>query len=344
MVDDLADVLALLPLGLSVEPGLDRGADLFIITPDRRRLGVEVRSLRSPTPADVARLESFEPSGSSLAVLVADRIVPRVRELLSTAGWGWLDQRGHLRIVADGLLVDTDVASRLAVAGRSRPTLDTGVGLDVASAILAQPAERLSVRRLVVYTGRSLGAVHQAIRGLTEEGLLGADGLPLTPELFWEAAARWRPHRIPLGAVPEGSGDRRGRQLGLGQDPDEREQGSGWALCDTLAASAYGATVAVRGDHPPDFYLPDQRSVRVARQLLGEPTTPDRRAATVAIPPVGWACRHRVDLASITTRRRRTSWLAAHPVIVALDLSTDAGRGREILDDWTPPEPFVRVW
>ena len=48
-----------------------------------------------------------------------------------------------------------------------------------------------------------------------------------------------------------------------------------------LAANAYGATAVVRGNHPPDFYVPDERAVRVARQLLGDPTTPDRRAATV---------------------------------------------------------------
>lgn len=342
-VDDLADVLASLPLGLSVEKNADRGGGLLLVLPDGRRLHVEVKSLRAPATADVARL-GRDPATGSIGALVGDRLVPRVREQLSAAGWGWLDRRGHLLLVADGLLIDTDVPSLTATTGRSRPTLDTDVGLDVASAMLTQPAERLSVRRLVAYTGRSLGAVHHATRGLTDEGLVGSDGRPLAPELFWEVSARWRPRRIPLGVSPDADRDRHARQLGLGSHPAEVEDGSGWALCDTLAANAYGAAAVVRGDHPPDFYVPDERTARAARQLLGDPTTPDTRAATVAIPPASWVCRHRVDLRSLTSGRRGTSWPAAHPVVVALDLSTDASRGREILDDWSPPEPFERVW
>lgn len=342
--DDLADVLVSLPLGFSVKKASDRGVDLIVTPADGSRIALEVRSLRSPAPADIARLGRRDSETSTLAVLVADRLVPRVRAELSAAGWGWLDRRGHLFLAAAGLLVDTDVPPLITTTDRSRPTLDTEVGLDVASAVLAQPDERLSVRRLVAYTGRSLGAVHQATRGLTDEGLLGADGRPLTPELFWEVSARWRPHRVPLAAAPERDGDRRAGQLTLGTDPSDVEQGSGWALCDTLAANAYGAAAVVRGDHPPDFYVPDERTVRVARQLLGDPTTADRRAATVAIPPASWVCQQRVDVAALTSRRRKASWPAAHPVIVALDLSTDASRGREILDEWSPPEPFIRVW
>lgn len=341
---DLADVLAMLPLGLSIEKASGRGADLVIVTSDGRRLDVEVKSLRSPAPSDVAKLRTSGPGTARLPVLVADRLVPRVREQLSDAGWGWLDRRGHLFLRADGLLVDTDVPALNATTERARPTLDTDVGLDVASAILAHPAETLSVRGVVAFTGRSLGAVHQAMRRLADDGLVGTDGRALVPELFWEVSARWHPHRVPLAVAPAGPDDRRARQLGLGTDPGEAAEHVGWALCDTLAANAYGATAVVRGDHPPDFYVVDERTVRVARQLLGDPTTPDRRAATVAIPPVGWVCQHRVDRSSPSTGGGRTPWPAAHPVVVALDLSTDAGRGREILDDWSPPEPFARVW
>lgn len=341
--DDLADVLVSLPLGFSVKKASDQGVDLIVTRADGIRVAVEVKSLRSPAPADIARLGRRDSETSTLAVLVADRLVPRVRTELSAAGWGWLDRRGHLFLIADGLLIDTDVAPLIA-ADRSRPTLDTAVGLDVASAVLARPDVRLSVRQLVAYTSRSLGAVHQATRGLTDEGLLLAAGRPLTPELFWEVSARWKPQRVPLAAAPGHDADRRAGQLRLGTDASDVEHGGGWALCDTIAANAYGAAAVVQGDHPPDFYVPDERSVRVARQLLGDPTTAGRRGATVAIPPASWVCQHRVDLAALIPRRRKTSWPAAHPVIVALDLSTDASRGREILDDWSPPEPFIRVW
>lgn len=39
------------------------------------------------------------------------------------------------------------------------------------------------------------------------------------------------------------------------------------------------------------------------------------------------------------------SYVARLPAIeVALDLAQDTGRGREILDAWTPDERWTRVW
>jgi len=341
--NDLADVLASLPLGLVVSSVTDRASDLHVDTPDGHRLEITVKSLRSPAPPDVDRLERGEPFTGSIPVLVADRLVPRVRDRLRGAGWGWLDRRGHLFLAADGLLVDTDVPALVDHGNRGRPHLETAVGLDVASAMLTEPTRAWSVRRLVEYTGRSLGAVHKAKQGLGEDGLLQGDGLPLIPELFWEVSDHWRPRRVALGAAPDPRSVRADR-LGLYAEAGEVQHGSGWAMCDTIAANAYGASAAVRGDHPPDFYVPDDRAVRIARQILGDATTTDRRGATVAIAPAGWVCRHRVDLAERSTERRSTWWPLAHPIAVALDLSTDAGRGHEILDAWSPPEPFERVW
>ncbi len=57
----------------------------------------------------------------------------------------------------------------------------------------------------------------------------------------------------------------------------------------------------------------------------------------VRVAPVPAACSHRVDLSAAT-------WPLAAPVFVALDLAQDAGRSREILAGWTPPEPWTRVW
>jgi hypothetical protein len=343
-VDDLADVVSLLPLSLRVEARAHADADLSFTLPDGRRIDVQVKGLRSPAPPDVARLGHRDPGSTTLPVLVADRLVPRVRDELNALGWGWLDRRGHLHLVGDGLLVDTEVGPLVAAADRSRPTLSTDVGLDVATAVLAHPTERLSVRRLVAFTGRSLGAVHHALRGLTDDGLLGPDGRPLIPELFWEVSAQWRPRRTPLAAAPDVGDDRQARLLGLGEGAGDPEQALGWALCDTLAANAFGAPAVVRGDYPPDFYVPDERTVRLARQILGDPTTSIQRAASVAISPASWVGRHRVALGVATMRSEQPPWPAAHPVVVALDLSTDASRGREILADWQPPEPFTRVW
>jgi len=131
-------------------------------------------------------------------------------------------------------------------------------------------------------------------------------------------------------------------QLELGLEDVERTEG--WALCDTIAANAYGAFAVVRGDFPPDFYVPSERIVRVARRLYDDAITPASHGATVAVPPVAWACRRRVDSASLGGDRPRTPWPVVHPLFAALDLAVDPSRGREILDGWTPPEPFRRVW
>jgi hypothetical protein len=335
-------VLGSLPLGLTVNQVDPSG--LVLTAPGGGRLDVDVKALGSPAPADVERLVRPGPSPGRVSVLVADRIVPRVREQLSNGGWGWLDRRGHLYLATEGLLVDTDVPPLIEGSDRRRPTLDTDVGLDVAVALLAQPDVRLSVRQLVTFADRSLGAVHHAIRGLRDEGLLGVDGRPLTPELFGEVAARWRPRRVALGGVPDPEDDRRSGQLGLGTDQSAIESAIGWAVTDTLAANAYGAAAVVRGGHPPDFYVPDERTLRVARQLFGDAVTPERRKATVGLPPVSWVCQRRVDLGRLGVSGRKAPWPAAHPVVVALDLSVDTARGREILEEWAPPEPFERVW
>jgi hypothetical protein len=48
----------------------------------------------------------------------------------------------------------------------------------------------------------------------------------------------------------------------------------------------------------------------------------------------------------VTRRRRRPvsgEWPLPHPVFVALDLATTGGRGREVLDQWSP-EGVDSVW
>lgn len=59
--------------------------------------------------------------------------------------------------------------------------------------------------------------------------------------------------------------------------------------------------------------------------------------ATICVAPV---------LTMLTPRwvRPGEPWPVVHPVVVALDLATDKARGVEILEQWVPPEPFVRVW
>ncbi len=334
---DVRDALG--SLGVDAVAGAGREPDLVVRLVDGSTMAFEVQSLVAPSPSEVAKLVTrVRPVRDP--VLVADRLVTASRAVLNEAGWGWLDRRGHLRLRAGGLVVDADVPGVEPAAGRSRPVLETDVGLDVACALLAYPEDRLSVRRTVDITGRSLAAVHAALTGLRAAGLTDGSGKPATPDLFWEVAPRWRPRRISLGGSPQPGDTTRTGQLGLGLD--DIEDTEGWAACDTVAANAYGASAVVGGAFPPDFYVPTERIVRVARQVYGEATFETRRA-TVSVPPTAWACRRRVDPARLG-RDPGTEWPLAHPVFVALDLAVDPSRGREILDAWTPPEPFHRVW
>src|ERR1700685_1176137 len=62
-----------------------------------------VATAAHPTPAEAEELTGSADMG------VADRVSAAARERLDDAGVGWLDRRGHLRVVAPGLIIDTDV-------------------------------------------------------------------------------------------------------------------------------------------------------------------------------------------------------------------------------------------
>ncbi|GAC1537427.1 MAG: hypothetical protein NVS3B12_21420 [Acidimicrobiales bacterium] len=339
-VADLIDALA--SVGVEASAGQGGDADLVVRLVDGGTLLFDVKPLTAPSPREVATLTARTRPAHD-PVVVADRLVPASRRELNQANWGWLDRRGHLRLRSGSLIVDTEVPGIETSSDRSRPVLETDVGLDVACALLAfaDPEHRMSVRQAVGITGRSLAAVHAALTGLRAAGLADGLGSPLIPDLFWEVSPRWRPRRAPLGGLPQPGDAARTHQLELGFDHVEETEG--WAMCDTVAANAYGAAAVVGGAYPPDFYAPSERTVRVARQLYGEATY-DTRQATVAVPAVAWACRRRVDTTRLERDHPGANWPAVHPVFVALDLAVDPSRGREILDGWSPPEPFRRVW
>ena len=128
---------------------------------------------------------------------------------------------------------------------------------------------------------------------------------------------------------------------------DEVEAQPGWALTGTLAAAAYGAPIAARSGHPPDFYVPNPAILRRAVRLLGVAVDADHRRASVRVAPVPAVCDQRVDPVgqrAKTWASTNEPWPLAKPLFVALDLARDPGRGREILEGWQPPQPWRRVW
>ena len=293
-----------------------------------------------PTPREVSALPdaTHEPA---VHVLVAQRLSPAARDVLNGRGWGWLDLSGHLRLVRWPVLIDADVPPREPATDRRRPVLATEVGLDVACALLAQPLDRLSVRRVVAITGRSISSVQRTLTALDDAGFRNRQGLPVTPDLFWEAAGNWRPHPVSLRRLPKTS-DEPQALLEMRVDRGSPAAGvAGWAVGGDLAARVWGAEMVATLKYPVDFYVPSENALRAALSLYEEAPFHDREA-TVALPPARWACRQRLP-ASSGTGTQGTRWPLVHPLFVALDLAQDPARGREILTTWEP-EGYVDVW
>jgi hypothetical protein len=340
-VQALSDAVA--TVGLSVEVGAGDGAvDLILRNPAGGLVSVEVKRLSLASVDGLQRRLadwSKRLPQETIGVVVADRVTADARDVLNAAGWGWLDLRGHLHMAGAGLFVDVDVPALRPSTARSNP-LAGRVGLEVASLLLLSPEHSAAVRQIAGTLGRAPSSVSEVLTSMRAAGLLDEDRRPAVPELFWELARVWSaPESADVRTVPSPSTatekDSVEQALRLGfQDV---ETTVGWALTDTMAAAAYGAPVGARSDYPPDFYVPDQATLRRAVHLLGAAHDRDSRAATVRVAPVPLVCSSRVDSPNET-------WPLAQPLFVALDLAQDPGRGREVVEGWNPPNGTPRVW
>ena len=334
-------------VGLVAEVALaarDAGADVVLVTPAGDRVPVVIKRV-SLVSADGLRerIDGWKRGPSAgdalgvVGVVVADRITGEARELLTAAGWGWLDLRGHLRIVGNGLFVDADVVALREAARRSSP-LAGRVGLEVAALLLLEPTTQWGIRSIAGALGRAPSSISEIVSSMQSAGLVDGQRRPEVPELFWALSARWRSAETFVASIPSAGGGAVHDALRLGFD--DVEATTGWALSDTVAAALYGAPVSSRSDHPRDFYVPDQAVLRRAAHVLGEANDRSSRAATIRVAPVPMVCSRRVD----ATAWANQEWPLAQPLFVALDLAQDPDRGTEILQAWTPPEPWRRVW
>jgi hypothetical protein len=311
LLGDLADALHALDI--------DASLDGDVLVADGNRLVVHVVGRAHPTPADLRDLVDESP-GRQPAVVVADRISEAGRDVLRTAGWGWLDRRGHVRVWGSGIRVDSPLPPSAATASRPAPGNPwTTVGLEIALAALREPTEPVTARRVAAIIGRSVGATHELIGRFVELGLVGPKThRPLLPELFWETAARWPDGGwiglpVPLTAVAERVG------------ADELVR------VDERAATLGGARIAAAGDLPARSYVRSASALRRARALAkgrddeGEQTV----LCWVRASPVTWLPTNEDHPAD-----GDHPWLVAHPLVCALRLAADPARGREIVDDW----------
>ncbi|MGW4065343.1 hypothetical protein ACWEGE_44140 [Amycolatopsis sp. NPDC004747] len=331
---------ALTAVGIAVAPSAeDLAADLEAeINGAPLNIDVEVAATVTPgsLTSQLRRLSGTRHQAASVHLLVADRIVAAAREVLREQGWSWLDLRGHLHLSGPGVLVDTAVPTAPDVP---RPVdLFAGkVALEVACALLITPERPGSVRQLARELSRSPSSVSTVMNSLREAQLIDSEGLPVTPQLFWETASAWRPARTTVARVALLDDPTIAGALHTGWI--EPPTGVGWALTDTMAAAAYGAPAGVRAGYPPDFYVPDTTTAHRAEILLGVPISEAARGATIRIAPVPQVCSLRFPASP-----GGPPWPLAHPLFVALDLAADPGRGREILEGWNPPQEVTRVW
>jgi hypothetical protein len=165
--------------------------------------------------------------------------------------------------------------------------------------------------------GFAPSTISEALTRLRDAGLVDDSGLAVTPELFWALADRWRPKRTSVAEQPDPTGS----------------DTAGWCVTGTVAAAELGAPVVSTGA-APDLYVPGPVVATIAARRYGVARDASVAAASIAVAPA-----RAVNDEALPPAHQ--GWPLAHPVAVALDLAQDRARGREILDDWSPPE---RVW
>lgn len=172
-------------------------------------------------------------------MVVGDRVTETARRLLIEHRAGHYDLRGHLALRSSNVVIDADVEP---VSGRVERThaLSGNAGLEVATALLMEPAAGVSVRELARRLGRSPSTVSGVLAALLRAGLVDDGHRVEGTQLFWEVADRWRVAHIYLARLPVPGDDATiAKPLRLGLD--DAENTIGWALTDSAAAVVYGA-------------------------------------------------------------------------------------------------------
>jgi hypothetical protein len=308
--------------------GQRRQADA-VFTVSGQQVVVEVKAV--VTEREVNQLVSYAQALPIPMIVASRRIADGARKRLRQEGVGYYDGRGRLRLALPGVVVDTDVPPMDSV-GQPPAAFEGEVVREVALVLLDEPDSRHGPRAIARTIGRAPSAVSAALDRLRANGLLTSANEPVIPELFWELVAVWRRAQQPLAGLPESGRASQNALLQLGLHEE-----TGWALTDTLGARAWGMPMVVSPNYPPDFYVPTIIALQRAVAQFGRAEGPEDRACTVAVAPVPLVCRWRDD-------RPGEHWKVANPVVVALDIAKDEGRGREMLERWEPPKGIIRVW
>ena len=306
---------------------------MVLARPDGSVMVIEVKATALPSFDWVEKLDA----DSEHIVVVADQIPNGVRERLNDRGIAWLDRRGHLRLVRNGLFVDADTprAERSPTAKSDRAPISGRSGLAAAAALLMRPDDPMGVSEVARFAGLNASSISRAMAQLADAQLAEQVGRgryrPLVPELFWSLSDVWPRGRTTTGLAVSDLGRRELRAI------EDDTEAIGWAMAGERGGVAWGAPLVLTGDYPPFLYVPDDQAIRTAlalRPATSEPSTGPTIA--LAADPTGLIVSHR-------HRPRPDDVPLAHPLFCALDL-TATSRDREALDQWNPPEKFTRVW
>ncbi|MGO8871299.1 MAG: hypothetical protein ACLQPH_07825 [Acidimicrobiales bacterium] len=258
-----------------------------------------------------------EMSDGSPTIIVADRISEAARTELSRAGLAWLDRRGHLWIRTEGLFVNAEVAPVIVTPSRRVIQALGGTGMDVALALLADPAEPHGVHQLARVINRSPGRVSEILTELRSQGLVGNENRPFVPELFWAIAEEWAPRWIPMPEAPP-------------PEPPDR-----YRLSGTLGAVALEAPLVVGTARTwPRLYVADDTDLATVLGAYGARS--GWTGSEIAVCPSRFGFTWGSGI-------HRNGFVVANHLVVALDLAQDRARGREILESWNPQD-VPRVW
>lgn len=286
-------------------------------------------------------------------IVVADRLTRESREVLAGAGISFLDRRGRLVLTIGTRTIEADVSptprhstsmSRSAVRGVS--------GLSAALGALLSPDEPFGVRETARAAALSHTAISQARGQLRDAHLLNGRFGPVLPELFEAVVATWDWPTVVESLLPAPSDrlvdaagaafdgpfyeDLRALAAAVKDTPEVHgghDPHAGWSLAGTHAAAAYGADVIVGAEAPTSWIVPSDRFL-IATRLEAASGANKAHARLLAAP------------CPLVVRLRRPGpdrTALAHPLVVAIELARDPGRGREILESFEP-EGVPVVW